>query len=154
MTLKYIVTDTKYQNINQVLKQELHISARLQHKLITEKHVLLNGIVTDTRFSISKNDIITVNLDFKEESENIVATKMQLGIIYEDDAFLVLNKPAGIAVHPSILHYKDSLSNGVKFYFESIGLKRKIRPVNRLDLNTSGLIVFSKNEYIQECLIQ
>ena len=113
MTLKYIVTDTKYQNINQVLKQELHISARLQHKLITEKHVLLNGIVTDTRFSISKNDIITVNLDFKEESENIVATKMQLGIIYEDDAFLVLNKPAGIAVHPSILHYKDSLSNGV-----------------------------------------
>ena len=79
---------------------------------------------------------------------------MQLGIIYEDDAFLVLNKPAGIAVHPSILHYKDSLSNGVKFYFESIGLKRKIRPVNRLDLNTSGLIVFSKNEYIQECLIQ
>ena len=154
MTLKYIVTDTKYQNINQVLKQELHISARLQHKLITEKHVLLNGIVTDTRFSISKNDIITVNLDFKEESENIVATKMQLGIIYEDDAFLVLNKPAGIAVHPSILHYKDSLSNGVKFYFESIGLKRKIRPVNRLDLNTSGLIVFAKNEYIQECLIQ
>ena len=154
MTLKYIVTDTKYQNINQVLKQELHISARLQHKLITEKHVLLNGIVTDTRFSNSKNDIITVNLDFKEESENIVATKMQLGIIYEDDAFLVLNKPAGIAVHPSILHYKDSLSNGVKFYFESIGLKRKIRPVNRLDLNTSGLIVFAKNEYIQECLIQ
>lgn len=154
MTLKYIVTDTKYQNINQVLKQELHISARLQHKLITEKHVLLNGIVTDTRFSISKNDIITVNLDFEEESENIIATKMQLDIIYEDDAFLVLNKPVGIAVHPSILHYKDSLSNGVKFYFESIGLKRKIRPVNRLDLNTSGLIVFAKNEYIQECLIQ
>ena len=43
---------------------------------------------------------------------------------------------------------------GVKYYFEQIGLKRKIRPVNRLDLNTSGLIIFAKNEYIQECLIQ
>ena len=43
---------------------------------------------------------------------------------------------------------------GVKYYFETIGLKRKIRPVNRLDLNTSGLIIFAKNEYIQECLIQ
>lgn len=154
MTLKYIVADTKYQNINQVLKQEFHISARLQHRLIDEKHVLLNGTVTDTRVSISKNDIITVNLDFEEESENIVSTEMKLDIIYEDDAFLVLNKPAGIAVHPSILHYEDSLSNGVKFYFESIGLKRKIRPINRLDLNTSGLIVFAKNEYVQECLIR
>ena len=155
MTLKYIVTDdAKYQNINQILKQELHISARLLHKLITKKHVLLNGVITDTRTSISKNDIITINLDFEEESENIVATEMKLDIIYEDDSFLVLNKPAGIAVHPSVLHYEDSLSNGVKFYFENIGLKRKIRPVNRLDLNTSGLIVFAKNEYVQECLIQ
>ena len=154
MTLKYIVADTKYQNINQVLKQEFHISARLQHRLIDEKHVLLNGTVTDTRVSISKNDIITVNLDFKEESENIISTQMDLDIIFEDDALLIINKPAGMAVHPSILHYKDSLSNGVKFYFEEIGLKKKIRPVNRLDLNTSGIIVFAKNEYIQECLIQ
>lgn len=154
MTLQYIVTNINYQNINQILKQEFRISARLQHKLITEKHILLNGAVTDTRSSVSKNDIITVNLDFEEESENIVSTKMKLNIIYEDDALLVLNKPAGVAVHPSILHYEDSLSNGVKFYFESVGLKRKIRPVTRLDLNTSGLIVFAKNEYVQECLIQ
>ena len=51
-------------------------------------------------------------------------------------------------------HYTDSLANGVKFYFESIGLKRKIRPINRLDLNTSGIIIFAKNEYVQECLIK
>lgn len=79
---------------------------------------------------------------------------MKLDIIFEDECFLILNKPYGIAVHPSILHYTDSLSNGVKFYFESKGAKYKIRPVNRLDLNTSGLIIFAKNEYVQECLIQ
>ena len=154
MILKYIVKDNKYININQILKQEFNISARLLHKLIVEKHVLLNDSIIDTRTTVSLNDIITVNLDFEEDSENIVATQIPLEIIFEDDAFLILNKPAGIAVHPSILHYEDSLSNGVKFYFDSIGLKRKIRPVNRLDLNTSGLIIFAKNEYVQECLIQ
>ena len=51
---------------------------------------------------------------------------------------VILNKSAGMAVNPSVLHYEDTVSNGVKFYFDSIGLKRKIRPVNRLDLNTSA----------------
>lgn len=154
MILEYIVKNGKYQNINQILKQEFQISARLMHKLIVEKHVFLNGCIVDTRESVMINDIVTVNLDFEEESENIVPQEMELNIIFEDDSLLILNKPAGIAVHPSILHYEDSLSNGVKFYFESIDLKRKIRPVNRLDLTTSGLIVFAKNEYVQECLIK
>lgn len=154
MILEYIVKNEKYQNINQILKQEFHISSRLQRKLIHEKHVLLNGYSMDTRELVSVGDIVSINLDFEEENENIVATKMSLDIIFEDDGLLILNKPAGIAVHPSILHYEDSLSNGVKFYFNNIGLKRKIRPVNRLDLNTSGLIIFAKNEYVQECLIK
>ena len=79
---------------------------------------------------------------------------MELDIIYEDDAYLVINKPAGIPIHPSMDHFTDSLSNGVKYYFDSIGLKKKIRPVNRLDKNTSGLVIFAKNEYIQECLVK
>ena len=63
-------------------------------------------------------------------------------IIYEDEWFLIVNKPAGVAIHPSILHYADSLSNGIKFYFDSIGLQKKIRPVNRLDFNTSRISYF------------
>lgn len=153
MILKYVVQNEKYESIHQILKQELKISSRLLQKLISNKYVSLNGTITDTRNPVSIGDIVTVNLDFEEKSENIVPTKMQLDIIFEDEAFLVLNKPAGIAVHPSILHYQDSLSNGVKYYFEEIGLHKKIRPVNRLDLHTSGLIVFAKNEYVQECLI-
>lgn len=153
MILKYVVQNEKYESIHQILKQELKISSRLLQKLISNKLVSLNGTITDTRNPVSIGDIVTVNLDFEEESENIVPTKMQLDIIFEDEAFLVLNKPSDIAVHPSILHYQDSLSNGVKYYFEEIGLHKKIRPVNRLDLHTSGLIVFAKNEYVQECLI-
>ena len=77
---------------------------------------------------------------------------MDLDIVYEDAWFLVLNKPPKIAIHPSILHFEDSLSNGVKYYFDKIKLKKKIRPVNRLDSNTSGLVIFAKCEYVQECL--
>ena len=78
---------------------------------------------------------------------------MNLNIVYEDDAILIINKPPNIAIHPSILHYNDSLANGVKYYFDEINLHRKIRPVNRLDFNTSGLVLFAKNQYVQECLI-
>lgn len=154
MLLNYVVNNDKYENINQILKNELNISARLLHKLIINNHVFCNNIVVDTRNKVSIGDIISVNLDFEETSDNIVATNIKLDIVYEDDCFLILNKPAGIAVHPSILHYDTSLSNGVKYYFDKIGLHKKIRPVNRLDFNTSGLIVFAKNEYVQECLIK
>lgn len=54
MILEYIVKDNRYQNINQILKQEFHISARLLHKLIIEKHVLLNDCISDTRVSVAK----------------------------------------------------------------------------------------------------
>ena len=79
---------------------------------------------------------------------------MNLNIIYEDDAYLVINKPAGMPVHPSMDHFTDSISNGVRYYFDLTNLKKKIRPVNRLDKNTSGLVIFAKNEYIQECLVK
>ncbi|MBR3325569.1 MAG: RluA family pseudouridine synthase [Clostridia bacterium] len=79
---------------------------------------------------------------------------MSLNIIYEDEAFLVINKPAFMPIHPTAYHLNDTLANGVRYYFDSIDLRKKIRPVNRLDRNTSGLVLFAKNEYIQEHLIR
>lgn len=154
MELKYIVNDNNYQNINQILKNEFQISSRLLTKLIKNKKIFLNDNVIDTRNPIKENDKIKVLLDFEEDNSNIIPTKMDLKIIYEDEDLLIINKPAGISVHPSIMHYTDSLSNGIRYYFDKIGLKKKIRPVNRLDKGTSGLVVFAKNEYVQECLIK
>lgn len=100
----------------------------------------------------NEGDVISVNFDYTEDNSNIVPTYMNLDIIYEDDWIIAVNKPAGVAVHPSQLHFTDSLSNGIRFYFDKIGLKKKIRPVNRLDFNTSGVVVFAKCEYIHEAL--
>lgn len=141
------------QTINSILQNELKVSSRLLYKLIKLNKIGLNHKPCDTRKTGNLEDTITVNFDYEEDNSNIVPTKMDLNIIFEDDWLLVVNKPAGIAIHPSVLHYSDSLCNGIRFYFDKIGLKKKIRPVNRLDLNTSGLVVFAKCEYIQEYLI-
>ena len=143
MQLKYIVKNNEL-NINQILQNELNISSRLLYKLIKNERILLNGNICDTRNYANTGDVLIVDFDYEEDNSNIVPTKMNLDIVFEDDWLIVVNKPAGIAIHPSILHYSDSLCNGIRFYFDSIGLKKKIRPVNRLDLNTSGLVVFAK----------
>lgn len=140
-------------SINEILNKKLNISARLKSKLIKNKLILLNGTFVDTRNIAHLGDIVTINLSYPEDNSNIVSRKMDLQIIYEDEHFLAINKPAGIPVHPSILHFEDSLASGVKYYFDRIDLKKKIRAINRIDLNTSGLVLFAKNEYIQECLI-
>lgn len=142
MDLEYIVKDNRYFNIKQVLKEEFNMSSRLILKLKNYKRIVLNDEITYVDKEIKINDIIKLNLDFEEDNSNIVPTKMKLDIIYEDEAMLILNKPSGIAIHPSILHYENSLSNGVRFYFDKIGLKRKIRPVNRLDRDTSRYSYF------------
>ena len=151
MELKYLVENKDYKNINEILSLHFKISTRLKNKLIKEKRIFLNGKNTDSRYEVNIGDNIVVDFNYEEDNSNIVAKNIPLDIIYEDEWFLVLNKPAGIAIHPSILHYEDSLSSGVKYYFDQIGLKKKIRPVNRLDFNTSGVVIFAKCEYIQEC---
>lgn len=153
MILDYEVKDNK-KNINQIIQEHFNLSNRLLSKLINNKRIFLNGNIVDTRLSPTNGDRITIDLDYYEENDNIVSKKIKLNILYEDEGLLVLNKPSGIAVHPSIRHYEDTLANGVKYYFESKKIYKKIRPVNRLDLNTSGIVIFAKNEYIQECLIR
>ncbi len=86
---------------------------------------------------LRSGDKVSFLIDFEEDNNNIVPTKMNLQIIYEDNSFIVINKPSNTPVHPSMLHYENSLSNGIRYYFDTIGLKKKIRPVNRLDKDTS-----------------
>ena len=152
MNLNYVVEQEI--SINQILNDKFEISTRLKNKLIKNECVLKNGLFEDTRTIANVGDVISIILNTPEDNSNIVPTQMNLNIVHEDEHLLAINKPAGIAIHPSILHFDDSLSNGVRYYFDTIGLQKKIRPINRIDLNTSGLVLFAKNEYVQECLIK
>lgn len=155
MKLEYQIKENDInKSINSILTNELHVSMRLLTKLIKNEKISINSHTYDTRNSANLGDIIEINFDIPEDNSNILPTQMNLDIVYEDEWLMVVNKPAGIPIHPSRLHYTDSLSNGIKFYFDSIGLSKKIRPVNRLDIDTSGLVIFAKCEYVQEAFVK
>ncbi len=155
MKLEYIIPkQEENKTIKQILLRHFQISHRLFTTLKRENSILLNDLPSFLYNSVRENDKISILFDYEEDNSNILPKEMNLSILYEDDCYLVVNKPAGVPVHPSILHYEDSLSNGIAFYFEQIGLKKKIRPVNRIDKDTSGLVIFAKNEYVQETLIR
>ena len=154
MILRYKNDNNKFNNIKEIAKCYFNMSDKLVSKLKNKQCILLNNKIAKINDKIMLNDIIEFNLNYPEKSENIVPIKMVLDIIYEDESFLIINKSSNMPVHPSANHYADSLSNGVKYYFNQINLSKKIRPVNRLDKDTSGLVVFAKNEYIQENLIK
>ena len=154
MKLEYTkISCDNYITTKQVLKNEFKMSSRLILKLKKLKKIYLNDKFTYLDYKLISNDRVTVDFDFNEDNSNIISTKMDLDIIYEDDCFLIVNKPPFIPVHPSSYHPDDSLSNEVKYYFDKNNINKLIRPVNRLDRNTSGIVIFAKNEYVQECLI-
>lgn len=154
MNIEYIVKNIPFENytINDILLNDLNFSKRLLKFLVNNRLILCNNSICNTNTYVKINDVVTVFLDYEEDNSNILPINMGLDIVYQDDWMLIINKPSGIAVHPSILHYSDSLSNGVRYYFDSINLKKKIRPVNRLDINTSGLVIFAKCSYIHDML--
>lgn len=155
MKLSYTIKkEDNFENLKELIKTQFQISDRLFLKLKKNNKIYLNNSNTCLWKPLEINDLVEIFIDFEEDNSNIPSTKMNLDIIYEDDAFLVTNKPAGIPVHPSMQHYSDSLSSGVKYYFDTLSLHKKIRPVNRIDRNTSGIVIFAKNEYIQEYLVR
>lgn len=155
MNLYYKISEIdNYKTLKDVLISYFNISHRLLVKIKNLNCIFLNNSLASVNQNVSTGDIVEIKFNYDEDNSNIVPSKMELDIIYEDEAYIVVNKPAGIPVHPSILHFEDSLSNGIKYYFDTINLKKKIRPVNRIDKDTSGIVIFAKNEYIQEALIR
>ena len=149
--IEYEVKNSK--TILQILKEDLSFSNRLISKI--KNDVLLNDKNAKTYDTARVGDIVKVDISFEETSDNIVPNSdIKLKILYEDEWMLIVDKPPFMPVHPSINHYEDSLSNGVKAYFLKNGINKKIRPVNRLDKNTTGIVIFAKSEYIQENLTE
>lgn len=139
-------------SINTLLQGKYKISTRLLKKLIATKNIQTNNTFQNTNTLLNEHDLITIDFSYPEDNSGIPAYDFPLDILYEDDFLLIVNKPPHIPVHPSSSCFDKSLSNMVKAYFDSIHLKKIIRPVNRLDLDTTGIVIFAKCEYIQECL--
>ena len=136
--------------ITHILRDKLNISSRLLNKLKMNEKILVNDIPVFSNYTVHNGDFIKIKIDFVE-TDYITPEKMDIVIIYEDEYLLAVNKPAGIVVHPSANHLSGTLANGVKYYLNN---NKKIRAINRLDRDTSGIVLFAKNEYIQELMIK
>ncbi len=149
MQLKHIVLSNESgEKVCHILRDKLSISARLLNKLKMNEKILVNNIPVFSNYIVNENDVITVKIDFEEEC-NITPQNIPLNILYEDEYILAVNKNANMVVHPSSYHPDNTLSNGVKYYLNN---NKTIRPINRLDRDTSGIVLFAKNEYIQELM--
>ncbi len=130
----------------EILKKEL----RLSSKMITSLKKSPSGITVDgehvtVRRVLHQGEVLCLEVEDKEQNENLVPTELPLAILYEDDDIIALNKPPHMPTHPSHGHFSDTLANGLCFYMQKKDEPFVFRSVNRLDRNTSGIVLVAKN---------
>lgn len=107
--------------------------------------ILINGVWSYMHTPLHSDDTLTVHIRETESSPNILPVELPLNIVYEDEDIVVVNKPAGMPVHPSLNNHRNSLANALMYYYQQQGRAFVFRCTNRLDRDTSGLTVIAKH---------
>lgn len=112
-------------------------------------NVLVNEVEVKANHKVKPHDVVRVVLAHPPHENLLVAEDIPLEIVYEDDDLLVVNKPAGMVVHPGHGNYSGTLVNGLIYHFENLPKNSNERPglVHRIDKDTSGLLVVAKTEF-------
>lgn len=128
--------------LNQVSRNRIQQAAEANCILVNEKPVKSN-------YKVKPNDIISVVLPYPPNEYELIAENIPIDIVYEDEELLVVNKPAGMVVHPAKGNYYGTLVNALLYHFKELSISESIRPglVHRIDKDTSGLLVIAKNDY-------
>ena len=144
--IDYIIDeDSAGLRVEQFLRRKRYSGQNLSEIKRMPKSILVNGVHYYMRQELSTGDHLQVRICETQNSEKIPPTKLPLDIIYEDEDLLVLNKPAGMPIHPSLNNYTNSMANALAYYFQSQGKPFIFRCCNRLDRDTSGLTIVSKH---------
>ncbi|MFA8432890.1 MAG: RluA family pseudouridine synthase [Marinifilaceae bacterium] len=114
------------------------------------KNILVNNKPVKANYKVKPNDVITIVLSFPPREIEIIKEDIPLNIVYEDDAFLIVNKNPGMVVHPSYGHYSGTLVNALAYHLKDLPLFNSEDPrpglVHRIDKDTSGILVIAKSE--------
>ena len=110
--------------------------------------IQVNGIVVKSNYKVKPEDQIKVLFEYPPKENELIAEKINIDIVFEDDDLVVINKPAGMVVHPGHGNYSGTLINGLIYHFKNLPKNSSNRPglVHRLDKDTSGLLVVAKND--------
>ena len=129
--------------------EEFLKSRGYSHRLVVKLRnsptgLTIGGELAFTIHRLQAGEILIATLE-EENSQNIVPVELPLNIVYEDEDILVVNKDAGVPIHPSQGHFDHTLANAVAWYYQSKGQTLVYRAINRLDRDTTGLLVIAKH---------
>lgn len=144
--ISYINEDENL-TLKEVLLDKLNFSVRSLSKMKRYKTVKVNNEYIRPGDKINKGDLIEVKIE--EEMADFKPQDLKLPILYDDFDIIMVNKPPFMVVHPTKSHFENTIANGVTHYVVEKSENVKIRFVNRLDMNTSGLVIVAKNPYAQ-----
>ena len=142
-----VTTEEEGLTINQILRKNYKFSARFRTKMKYQSLVDLNGTPTPGYIKPGAGDIIGVRLP--DETSDFDPEDIPLDIVYEDDDLILVNKQPGIIVHPTKGHPEHTIANGVMKYMIDSGQSFKVRFANRIDMDTTGIIIVAKNANAQ-----
>lgn len=136
--------------LRQLVRAPLGLSAKLWKHIKWNGTVLVNGKKNgDARLRVHTGDELTL---LWQEVSSVVPVDLPLDILYEDETFLVVNKPADMIVHPTHRAARDTLVHAVAGYFERRGEAAGIHPLYRLDRDTTGIVILAKSARIQHAM--
>jgi 23S rRNA pseudouridine1911/1915/1917 synthase len=143
--MKIIVNEAN-ERLDKYLASNTDYSRVLIGKMLDADFITVNGKKEKASYKVRENDCIEITEGFKEEVD-IVPTKMDINIVYEDEHLMIINKPSGLVVHPGSGNYDNTLVNGLMYYTNNLSdINGEERPgiVHRIDKDTSGLIMVAK----------
>ncbi len=143
------------ERIDKFLADKLNYSRSQINKMLDKGFIVVNKNLVKTSYKTKENDIITILEEYKEES-NVVPEKMELDIIFEDADIIVLNKKAGVVVHPGSGNKTHTLASGLMYHTKNLSDLNDERPgiVHRLDKDTSGIMLVAKTNKAHQILAQ
>lgn len=141
---------TREGRLSSFLKGELKMSTGLMNKLKWGDGIRVNGNPQHTDFAVQPGDTVSVRLD--EPPIEYPAEQGEMTVLYEDDHILLVDKPAGMLIHPSRSQNTDTLANLVAGYYEKTGQKCAFHPMTRLDRDTFGIVLLAKHSHAHSLL--
>ncbi|HSH34780.1 RluA family pseudouridine synthase [Schnuerera sp.] len=141
------IVDENGETLEKFLSKK-EISGRLFRRLYRSKNIFINGESKRKNTLVGPGDIVSLKIE--DEIENTLPEPIPLDIIFEDMDLLVLNKQPYMVVHQTKSHQNHTISNGISHYFKTKGINRKIRFVNRLDMDTSGILLVAKSSFAHQ----
>lgn len=143
--------DEAGKTVQEILTGNLGISRRMIQRLTRAKGVLVNRKTAYLARKVKAGDVVAAKLG-EREGTGVEPVEMELDVVHEDRDILVLNKPAFLLVHPTSPEHTRTLSHGIAHHFVSRGIDARVRPVHRIDRDTSGLLLVAKSAFAHQHL--